>query len=735
MNTRSEWLAVSDLAELAGIAKQNAQKALAKRRWRGCDLLVRQIEVGRGGAGGKAPQVHIDTLPGELRQAWYLKRGIDPRARPEAGEAGAVEVTQPKIERDGGFARNLDRAQWRLDIIRPALAHPKGSGKRGAAIKALAAASHRDRRGRSVEVSLPTLYNWIAAAEADRAGLAGLLRDARADRGRPRVIVTRRWDRFFGPHISAADHRQTGEALTHYIRSLWASGECGRRAICEKSTTRLIELSRDLGVASFGGLPSGYSRQGRRSATTQYGLCRVSGWRVAAEGAYRAIAIKRRDNATWQDRHMPSIRRDYSDLAPRDIVVGDVHPTDVMMLRPDGKPAYPKAITWLDVATHEIHMTFALLEKGEGVRQEHIAQAFSAMIDDWGLPKLLYLDNGTEYSSPELVAGFTRLSKLTSGAIALDLGGAGEVGLRVAASREAVIRSTPYNARGKPRIEGAFGNLERVHFSLIPGWTAGERMRKKTHAKGKTPIAFSGDETAFLEAARLQLDWYHQRPQQGHLNGKSPNEALRGYIDQGWAGKRALKSPQVIDLAFAKEIKRTPHHGRVRVVIKRGDGPIWYYHDKLVHYHTPITLHVPAHNPSCAWCFAGEELICVARPEQTYGVLDPAGLREGDRRRKALNRDISEMRKHCALLSLQDETARHVSHLPDGPEVPIGAMVDAGMLDRLAEATEAEIKSLAHEREKRRPLALDPNIQFGMDPGQAMRDWQGFAPEKEEASA
>ena len=124
------------------------------------------------------------------------------------------------------------------------------------------------------------------------------MRAGLADKGCARVIVTRRWDGFFEGHISTDTHKRTGEAITHYIRSPWASGEVGRRAITEKARTRLIELSRDLGVTSFNVLPAGYSRQGRRSENTQFGVCAVTGWRVATEGGYRAIAIKRRDNAT-----------------------------------------------------------------------------------------------------------------------------------------------------------------------------------------------------------------------------------------------------------------------------------------------------------------------------------------------------------------------------------------------------------------------------------------------------
>lgn len=138
---------------------------------------------------------------------------------------------------------------------------------------------------------------------------------------------------------------------------------------------------------------------------------------------------------------------------------------------------FPKAISWLDPATNEIHMTFVMCEKGEGIRHEHVAQSFEAMVDEWGLPKLLYLDNGSEYKWQEMIAGFTMLSKLAGSMSVFDLGADNEVSARVNDCREAVVRSLAYNAKGKPKIEGAFGNIEQVFFATIQGWTAPVRSR------------------------------------------------------------------------------------------------------------------------------------------------------------------------------------------------------------------------------------------------------------------
>ena len=691
------WITAKEISELSGVGYRVVARAIENRRWHGADLVVREVasNVGRG---GKVLRVHVDTLPDELREAWYLTHGIvlHRKVLPENGDV--ILVAEQEHQSDRKFADDLGLARWRHNVIRPILSEKRGSSDRASLIEEMANAHRVFPNGTRKQVTKQTLYNWVNAFEAE--GLNGLIRKRRNDTGAKRQQVTRAWDKFFTAHIDATAQAKVSDELTTYIRSLWASGERGWRSISEKSTTRLIELSRDLRVVSFDALELGRCGDTAK-ALTQFGVCHVNRRKVEGEREYRIIAVQNKDNAVFQDKYMPSIRRDYSDLMPRQIVVGDVHPVDIMMHRPDGTVVYPKAIAWYDVATNEIHMTFVLLEPKEGIRREHVAMSFQAMVDEWGLPQMLYLDNGSEYNWDAMIGGFTQLSKLTGGGIKVyDLEGSPEVAQRVQQSREAITRSRPYNAKGKPGIEGAFGNLEQVFFATIPGWTAGDRMNKKTHAKGKDPIAFKGDASAFLETAGQALEWYHKRPQYGRLSGRSPNECLRGFIDEGW-GKTALSRPEVLALAFSEEIERVPDRGRVSYTPRRGET-IHYYADELLGYDRRITLRVPAFNPEFVFCFDGDELICQAFPERAYGVLDPRGAEEVNRRGKAFRRQIAEKRRHVALLSLTDETARHIAHMPDAPEAPVAAVVDAGMIDRMARLAGEERKAALADAENRK---------------------------------
>lgn len=677
--TAEKWVSPKDISDLAQVAYRVVARAVEARRWRGCDLIVRE-EAASVGRGGKVLQVHVDSLPAELREAWYLARGIRLNDRVDAVTGQVMQVPE-QVQHDGRWEARTAVARWRLDLIRAAVAHPKGSPARKAALDAVAGQVWTGPDGKRKALARSTLYMWVAAYDAE--GLAGLMPDTRKDKGVARVLVTQAWDGFFADRVAAADHARIGDELTRYIRSMWAAGASGWRTIAEMSTTRLIEMSRDLRDIRFDGLPLGRLSD-LTDAGTQFGVCAVSGRRVREEAHFKLIAIRDKDNAQFQDRVMPTIRRDYSTLKPREIVVGDVHPTDIMVMRPNGRPAYPKAISWFDPATGEVHMTIVLLEEREGIRREHVAMAFEAMVAEWGLPKLLYLDNGSEYSDAAMIDGFTQLSKL----VGMTVKESSLADDRVRSGREAVVRSIAYNAKGKPGIEGLFGNLERVFFSHVEGWTAGDRMRKKTHAKGRDPIPFDGDMRAFVETVRLHLDHYHKRP--ARESRKSPNERLRDHIEAGW-GKVVTSSPEVLSLAFSTVAERVVDRGCVSFAPRDGRSQRYYCEALLgLMPDSKVTIRVPAYDPQFLFCFdARGELLGIARPEQTYHPLDGAGAAEGAARAKFLRRVLRDQSRHCALLDLTEEAARHVGHQPDAPEMPVAAVVDAGMFDRMR-AIEAE---------------------------------------------
>jgi hypothetical protein len=176
------------------------------------------------------------------------------------------------------------------------------------------------------------------------------------------------------------------------------------------------------------------------------------------------------------------------------------------------------------------------------------------------------------------------------------------------------------------------------------------------------------------------------------VNRESPNEKLRRHIEAGW-GKVVLENPRVLALAFSEKHTRTVDRGVVAFA-PRGGRSQGYYLKALLEqkYHgKEITIRVPAYDPQYLFCFdENDDLIGIAEPEKAYHPMDLAGAIEGAARTKFLRRHLREQSRHCALLDLTAEAARHLGHLPEAPEVPVAAVINTGMLDRMADAEAAE---------------------------------------------
>ena len=181
LSNPEKWLSVSELVELSNVSPQGVKKALAKRFWHDTDLMVRIVAVGRGGAGGKAPQAHVDRLPPFLRERWYAHHGIDLHEKVDPITGKTVMAAPEDCQADPTFDKRMSVAIWRSDVIRPATDLPRGSAERAAMIETLAATPRRFPNGTRKTVTPQTLYNWVRAY--DEEGLYGLMRKKRTDTG------------------------------------------------------------------------------------------------------------------------------------------------------------------------------------------------------------------------------------------------------------------------------------------------------------------------------------------------------------------------------------------------------------------------------------------------------------------------------------------------------------------------------------------------------------------------
>ncbi len=306
-------------------------------------------------------------------------------------------------------------------------------------------------------------------------------------------------------------------------------------------------------------------------------------------------------------------------------VVGDVKHLDVIVRRPDGTLAWPKIVAFLDTGTNRIFVHPVLLDQGEGVRQEHVIEAFLAMVcdPDWGFPKGLYLDNGAEFAALTKIQGA--------------LGAINEPGART------IIFAQPYNASAKP-IESMFARLDRYVFSLLPGYAGPNRMAKKTQRVGKAPEAFPGDWDEFCSVVTGLIADHNTRPIGGLWRDRSPRDWLDAKRAEGW--RPATVDPIVLDAAFCDHDSRRIDRGILKIRSQR------FHHPDIsaLPGRTAVDIALP-------WRRDANPLVRVPgghwvrlMPDIPYPANWTEGARETGRRQKAQSRYVSRLAREAPKL-------------------------------------------------------------------------------------
>lgn len=658
-NPQAGLITTQQFSALTGLKKRAAILALAEchkgRAWRGQALAV-VTRRARGGAAGLSYLVQIDSLPPDL----YLRaeelfgtkaeEDAEPRALPSPSPGTALTVqNQTPISLPTVSASKSAETQgwgWKWEIIRPALAFDKGSRQRATAIAQLAKQSFPTPAGARRQFGEATLRGWIAKYQEN--GIGGLDRKGRCDRGKGRVWISRKWDRYCTEAgLPEGRRKRIAAKLRKYIRDLWAGPTvfAGWRTTAEHAGLELLELT----AAALNVAPWELPR----------GCCSVPRTIVERQGEYRSVGIYDRDRKRHEDQTRPRIRRGIENLQAMQIVMGDVHPHDIYYHRDDDSLATAKLIAWLDVATGRIKLTPHFPEKGEGVREEHVITAFIGMVTDpyWGLPGQLYLDNGSEYQWDNFISDAIRLAGMKVG---LD-------GTSFPKAEGTTIRAKAYNASAKGVLEGAFHQLEQRFFSLVPGWIGGDRLKTKVANVGKAPAGFPGTKAELIKVIKDVEAAFNDAPQiYGRLKGQSPNERLAELVGAGW--KRTDITEDALYAAFCK---REDHVVRQGGISHKGRK---FYDDYLAAL--PAGTHVSVGIPKwgerdrLAIYDERDRFRCVAVADKVYDHTDTAGAVESSRRQGISRKAIARRRAKtqpidgCDLLARQAATAA-VLPVPD----------------------------------------------------------------------
>lgn len=640
------WITARSFAEAAGITPQAARAALRSaqsgRLWRGRRLVV-QRRLGRGGRGGLSHQVAVESLPEDVR------------ARLQGCASPASSPARPTALLD-------QRTLTKLSAVETLLAHPAGSRARGLAAEH-AACTYR--------VTSRTIYRWLARYQ--RHGLRGLGRVRPSNRGKRRVRISRAFDRAYrATGLPDAGLEKITAQVDQALKGLWASRaeQAGGTEVRRLAEFILTETCEQRGLEP----PAAALRLSRR--------------RVERFAHYRVVNQRRNDCKAFDDAK-PRIRRDWTGLAPMERVVADVKHLDVIVQRPDGSTAWPKIIAFMDAGTARAFVHPVLLDRGEGVRQEHVIEAFLAMVADaaWGFPQGLYLDNGAEFAA---------LAKIDTALQLLNAPGA-----------RTTIYARPYNAAAKP-IESLFARLDRCVFSLLPGYAGPNRLAKKTQALGKPPQPYPGEWEAFRDTVKELVRAHNHRPVGGQWAGRSPAAWFEEKVQAGWRPVGA--EPCELDAAFSDTDSRRIDRGVLKINGRR------FTHERLVALpsRTVIDLALPWRRDAPPLARIDGSWVYL-QPDAAYPARWIEGARESGRRQAQLNRHVSALAKDAPAIDPVETKlrwARRIEPLALGPMLPpLDLGGDLRERARFIQTTAIQPSASPSEARRAREMALTARLE------------------------
>lgn len=353
------WLSASIFSEISGLTDRQARRIFASSQFNGHPIDIRAVPC----PGGSQKEVWSQSLPAHLQQ-----RLLDLRAE-------GIEPDTLRVDESG-----LAEHNWKLDVIRPILAQERGTSARAEAFKLLIGTSRIDWTGSRTTLTKSSLYGWVRIYEENNGLHLCLAKKVRKDKGKARVVIRKEWDRavpFDTPTCEAIHHK-----IKQYLRGLVKMGT-QRKKVFELTSDKLREIT-----ALHGGNPDTMPPEAFVIPLDFY----------REEIHFQMVYRHKKDRKASHDAQ-PRIQRTTAGLQPMDIVVMDVHHINVLIERESGKTATAKMIAFHDLGTSRVYCEIIMFEKKGGVRNTDIITAFINMCMDpaFGLPKVLYVDNGSEY--------------------------------------------------------------------------------------------------------------------------------------------------------------------------------------------------------------------------------------------------------------------------------------------------------------------------------------------------
>lgn len=311
----------------------------------------------------------------------------------------------------------------------------------------------------------------------------------------------------------------------------------------------------------------------------------------------------------------PFVRRDFSLLEPNDVWSADGHTFDAEVQHPlHGRPFRPEITAFADIATRRaVGWSVDLAESSTAV-----ADALRCGVERFGIPALIYVDNGSGYRNAMMNDAATGL--------------VGRIGATL-------THSLPYNSQAR-------GVIERLHQTLwvdgakeLPGFIGKEMdrearlaqfklSRKALKAGGAMPLM---PWHLFVQWVEARISWYNARPHRS-LKGLSPDLAWANFEAKGWAAERM--TAEELPTLFRPRVARTLARAEIRLFNNI------YFARELEEFHgAQVHIAYDIHDASRVWVYLPDgRLLCEAEANGNSKHYFPVPVVEQARQERARGR-------------------------------------------------------------------------------------------------
>ncbi|MFN3724758.1 MAG: helix-turn-helix domain-containing protein [Allosphingosinicella sp.] len=584
-----DYIGVPAAARCLGIDRSTlariCRRVLKEEHYLGYALAVKETR-GRGGRSGVRYLIAVDSFPEGLRLLLGGRRAHEETVEEARGPeevAGSVTLTDCELAAIRAQRGDPSEVTTKLKAIIPICATTRRhSPERAQAIVKAAAETKVDKS---------TISRWIH--QYARYGVAGLARR----RGRPvgqSICISRAFDTAFREAGgSQAQLQNVRNYLVGTIKSVFASPASNSG---KKHCVFLV-----------------------KEALLAY--CEAFGWHVRPEAIaispklidehwaeYSLVNVYLHDARGFRNQ-APGIGRTKNGLRPMDIVFSDVKYLRWRIRGDDGILYRLAKIAFFDVATSRLRQDLLLLNrpglKNDDVSSEDIIKAYSDMAchPEWGVPEVLYIDNGSNYN---LLADLHWI---------------------ISRHREGVprpvLRAAPWHPETKP-IEGAFAVFQHCAESKIAGFAGFDKRRTWCDNLAEIDAGvFPGSWEDFQEEFRSAAELFHELPFKG---GPTRADSYRMAVQDGHQAR--VQSPSYLYALYGELTQRTIRKGAVSFGGEKFtcDGVIEAPGKSKAEMIIPAgrgvdPIHVDRNNVS------------PMRRDRPFRYLDPAGRAEAKRRR------------------------------------------------------------------------------------------------------